>query len=153
MNVKEYVDLYCDIIEEVKERLPKNSSELKRQIAQDVFFVICKDRRTDRIQPNYNNHDHDKEEPKEYRKNGARLSTPGQRQALYKFGIKEFDKGTLSYEDASHMLDQLIDAAEFDKKHHIKKGDKGSKVEAVRQKINEELEIDKEIEEFGEEEL
>jgi len=148
MNVNEYVDLYCEIIGEVKHRLPKNSNELKRQIAQDVFFVFCKDRRTDRIQPNNNN----REEPKEYRNNEKRLSTPGQRQALHKFGIN-FDKDILTYEDASHMMERLVKAAEFDKKHQIKRGAKQSRVEAIKQEITGELEIDRKIEDFGAEEL
>ncbi|MDI6810885.1 MAG: hypothetical protein QMD80_04310 [archaeon] len=144
-DVRDYVLLYKQIIETVRAEFPESfDGDIRKMVAQDVFFVYNKDKRTWSIN---NNKQSQKQEPDMHIQGGdncgkeqdeVKLASQKQRQALHKFGI-EFLPADLTAKDAHDFMERLIDAANFDKENGIARDDMDSRVAMVRDEILEEL--------------
>ena len=138
-DIRDYVLLYKQIIETVREEFPESfDGDIRKMVAQDVFFVYNKDKRTWSI-----NHKSQSQNQQDGANCGeeqdeVKLASQKQRQALHKFGIQNLPED-LSAKDAHDFMERLIAAANFDKENDVKRDDLDSRVAMVRDEINEEL--------------
>jgi len=114
-EVEERIDSYLEIYEKILNKVSERWPEDGLGIATEVFKEISKDLRSKKIA---------ELRKKEYQMNKAdvlenALATKKQREALYKFGVKNIPDD-LSLEEASEILEELIDLSRYGNKEILK---------------------------------
>ncbi len=138
-DIRDYVLLYKQIIETVREEFPESfDGDIRKMVAQDVFFVYNKDKRTWSINNKSQSQNQQDGANCGEEQDEVKLASQKQRQALHKFGIQNLPED-LSAKDAHDFMERLIAAANFDKENGVKRDDEDSRVVMARDEIIEEL--------------